>query len=299
MRGGGVGGARMARGLAAVLDPDHLAIVVNVGDDDTLYGVEVSPDIDTVVATLAGIEGPHGWGRRDDSFAVMNELDRLGVDTKFRLGDTDLAACLERTISRASGEPLSEITLRIAHSLGVRHPVIPVTDDRLRTRIITTEGERLDFQDYFVARGHRDRVAALEFDGAADSKPAPGVVDAIAGADLVLIAPSNPPLSVWPMLAVPGIEETLRSATSVIGVSPLFEGKALKGPAADVLESLGFPAGNRGVVEAYRGLLDELVVDSGDAADAASLGAAVRVADTRIIDPDAAARFAREILEFQ
>ena len=293
---GGVGGARMARGLAAVLPPDELTVVVNVGDDEVVYGVHVSADVDTVVYTLAGVEGPEGWGLADDTFEVMWAMEQIGVDTSFRLGDRDLAVCLSRTQALGAGEPLSEITARIADTLGVEHRVIPASDDPIRTRLETADGEWLDFQEYFVIRRHQDEIASIRYHGAEEAEPAPGVVEAITDAELVVVAPSNPPLSIWPILAVPGLREAVAAAERVIAVSPLFGGKALKGPADRVMASLGLPPGNRGVAEAYDGLITDLVIDQSDAADRIE-GVTVHAMDTRIADPDAAAAFAARVLE--
>lgn len=295
---GGVGGARAARGFAAVLPPDELTVVVNVGDDDRIYGVAVSPDLDTVIYTLAGRQGPEGWGVAGDTFSVMEALGALGVDNTFRLGDVDLATCLLRSDLLASGVPLSAITARITSELGVGHRILPVTDDPLRTRVLIDDGTWLAFQEYFVLRGHRDEVRRLDYSGAENAKPAPGVLESLAAAEVVVIAPSNPPLSIWPILAVSGVEEAVRVAPRVIGISPLFGGRALKGPADRVMASLGLPPGTAGVLQAYRGLLTDLVVDRQDAADA-GLGGQVRIhaLDTRIAEPAAAARFARTLLE--
>jgi len=189
----------MARALALTLDPAHLTVVVNVGDDDRIYGVHVSADLDTVVYTLAGVEGPAGWGMAGDTFTVMQHLAARGVDTRFRLGDRDLATCLQRTAALDAGAVLSAATSAICTGLGVVPTVLPVSNDPVRTKITTPGGERLDFQEYFAVRGHRDEVAALDYEGAAQARPAPGVREAIAAADLVVIAPSNPPLSIWPI----------------------------------------------------------------------------------------------------
>jgi LPPG:FO 2-phospho-L-lactate transferase len=295
---GGVGGARAARGFAAIVASDDLAVIVNVGDDERIHGVHVAADVDTVVYTLAGLEGPDGWGRADDTFTVMAALDRLGADTTFRIGDTDLATCLARTAALDAGKPLGEVTARIASSLGVEHRVLPVTNDPVRTQIVTTAGERLGFQDYFVFRRHRDEVAAVSYEGAATARPAPGVLEALTDADLVVIAPSNPPLSIWPILAVPGVREAVAAAHRVVAVSPLFGGKALKGPADRVMASLGLPPGNEGVLAAYAGLLSALVVDIGDAADVDTLAGEVTLhaTDTRIEAPQAAARLAEYVM---
>lgn len=293
---GGVGGARLARGLAGVLGPD-LTVVVNVGDDEEVYGVHVSPDLDTVVYTLAGRQGPQGWGVAGDTFVVLGHLAGFGVDTTFRLGDADLALNLVRTAGLRRGDPLSAVTASITAVFGLLPAILPATDDPVRTQVQIATGEWLSFQEYFVVRGHRDEVCALRFAGAADAAPAPGVVAAIENASMVVIAPSNPPLSIWPILAVPGIAEAVASAPRVVAVSPLFRGTALKGPADRVMAGLGLPPGNAGVLAAYRGLAGELVVDEGDRSDRDLPGARIRVADTRIADPERAERFARLLLE--
>ncbi len=291
---GGVGGARLARGLAAVLPPQLLTVVVNVGDDDDMYGVRVCADLDTVLYTLAGIEGPEGWGIAGDAFRRLALLGREGADTWFRLGDRDFEHCRRRTDALQSGLPLSKATAQLAAGLGVEVPLLPTSDDPIRTRVRTAEGW-LGFQDYFVRRHHADEVLELRYEGADAAEPAPGVTEAIAAADLVVIAPSNPPLSIWPILAVRRIRAAVARAVRVVAVSPLFGGQALKGPAARVLASLGYPAGNAGIAAAYYGLLSDLVVDAADAADVALAGPGltVHVADTRIAEPAAAARFAR------
>lgn len=298
MLSGGVGGARMARGLAAVLARDALTVVVNVGDDAEIYGVSVAADLDTVSYTLAGVEGPDGWGRRNDTFETMAALADLGVDTAFRLGDSDLATCLARTIALRNGDSLSSFTAGLGAALGVQHRVLPATDDTLRTRVRVADGAWLDFQDYFVLRGHRDDVLELRYDGADTARPAPGVVEAVAAADVVVIAPSNPPLSIWPILAVPGLREAVEDHHTVIAVSPLIGGRALRGPADRVMTALGLPHGNEGVLAAYQGLLSHLVVDGTDAADVDRLSGSVEViaTDTRIAELDAASRLALEIL---
>jgi LPPG:FO 2-phospho-L-lactate transferase len=296
---GGVGGARMARGLGAVLAPESLTVVVNVGDDDDIHGVRVCADLDTVTFTMAGVEGPHGWGIDGDTFTVMDHLERLGADVTFRLGDRDLATCMRRTTMLGWGVPLSTVTAAMTSRLGVAHRILPATDGALRTRITTRSGESLSFQEYFVVRRHRDAVADVTFVGAADAKPAPGVVEAIEGADVLVIAPSNPVLSIWPTLAVPGVRECVAAHPLTVAVSPLFGGHPVKGPADRLLAAMALPAGNAGVVAAYEGLIQELVVDIGDAADAALSTPALRVraVDTRIGSPEAGARLAGWLLD--
>ncbi|MDE0130927.1 MAG: 2-phospho-L-lactate transferase [bacterium] len=295
---GGVGGARLARGFSR-LEEWETTVVVNTGDDDWVYGVYVAPDLDTVVYTLAEAEGPQGWGLVDETWQVMESLSGFPIDTTFRLGDRDLATNLFRTMRIGEGKPLSLITEEIAAAFGLGIRLLPATDHPLRTKLRTIGGEWLDFQDYFVRRQHRDRIARIRFDGAEAARPAPGVIEAIGAAQAVVIAPSNPPLSIWPILAVPGIRSALESADTVIAVSPLFGGKALKGPAADVMDSLGLPPGNRGVAEAYGDLLSDLVVDTGDAEDVgflSDMGLGAWATDTRIADPAASARLAAEIM---
>lgn len=296
---GGVGGARLARGFELLPEVDA-SVIVNVGDDETRYGLSVSPDLDTVLYTLAGVEGEAGWGRAGDTMVLMERLSELGVDTRFRVGDADAALNLYRTMRLREGRPLHEITARLAERMGVRSRLLPATNDPLATEITTDSGERLSFQEYFVERGHRDRVAALRFRGAEGARAAPGVTEAIGSARLVVIGPSNPPLSIWPILAVEEISRALAGAERVAAVSPLFGGRALKGPADRVMASLGLPEGNRGVAAAYRDFLTDLVIDSADAADLpalADMGVRARAADTRIAGPEAAAAFARWLLD--
>jgi len=281
---GGVGGARLSRGLARVRDIS-LTVIVNTGDDDIDYGLDTSPDLDTVLYSMAGIEGPNGWGVRGDSFSVMDHLARFGVDTSFRIGDADLATKLFRTQELRKGRPLSEIMSRVSERMNVQAKVLPMTDQRFRTRIQTDDAVWRSFRDYFVTRGHTDDIIDIDFEGAADASPAPGVLEAIEGADAVVIAPSNPILSIWPILRVPGISQAVKSCRNVIAVSPLFGGVALKGPAHSVLTSLGFAPGNVGVLAAYDGIVQEFVIDSddaGDQADLSSLVTRVHVHDTRL-----------------
>ncbi len=291
---GGVGGARGARSLRRVFIGERLTVIGNVGDDELVHGVHVSADLDTVLYTLAGIEGPHGWGIAGDSFIAMDQLEELGVDATFRLGDRDLATCLLRTGMLSSGHRLSDITEQIRSALGVETRIIPATDDPLRTRIRISDGTWLPFQEYFVERGHRDRVVEIEYAGAEHALPAPGVVEAIAAADIVVIAPSNPPLSIEPIMAVPGVRRAVADKDRVVAISPLFGGKALKGPADRVMESLGLPPGNAGVLASYEGLITDLVIDIGDAAEAKALSTSVEIhtTDTRLGSEDEASRFA-------
>jgi len=287
---GGVGGARLARGLAAI-DDVELTVVVNVGDDAENHGLAISPDLDTVIYTLAGEEGPQGWGRRGDTFHFNSELGRFGLDNTFKLGDRDLALKVYRTLELAKGAPLSKATHAISQRFGLVAEVIPATDDRLRTVVETARGW-ISFQEYFVDRRHRDDVFAVRFDGADISRPAPGVLESIEDADRVVIGPSNPPLSIWPILAVPGVREAVGSHPSVTAVSPLIGGKPVKGPADRVMTGLGLPKGNPGVEQAYAGLIHRLVVDHADADGADFISVEVLVTDTHIIEAEGAHRLA-------
>lgn len=291
---GGVGGARLARGLAALAEVE-LTVVVNVGDDASNHGLHVSPDLDTVTYTLAGIEGPHGWGRAGDTFDLNDELARFGVDNTFQLGDRDLALKLFRTNEMAMGSPLSAVTEQVRAAFDIDARLLPITDDRLRTMVRIDEGW-VTFQEYFVHRQAQDDVLELRFNGSDRAKPGPGVLEAITGADLVMIAPSNPPLSIWPILAVSEVRGAIEAHPSVTAVSPLIGGETVKGPADRVMAALGLPDGNKGVAQAYQGLIDRLVIDTVDEQDAGSIeGLEVLVTPTLIKDPDEAKRLAVEL----
>ncbi|MDO8149269.1 2-phospho-L-lactate transferase [Isoptericola sp. b515] len=305
---GGVGGARLAHGFARAL-PDGgapgahggLTCVVNVGDDTERHGLHVSPDLDTVMYTLAGLnDEERGWGLTGESYAVLDQLGRLGEDTWFTLGDKDLATHVVRTARLRAGEPLSAVTAALTRSLGVDARLLPVTDDAVRTRITTPDGE-LEFQEYFVRRQHADAVLDLDFAGIDAARPGPGVLDAITGGDLLVVAPSNPFLSVEPVLGVPGVRDALRAGgPRRVAVSPIVGGRALKGPAAQVLESLGHDVSALGVARLYTGLVDVMVIDAADealAAPIADLGFEVLVTDTVMGGPEGRERLARELLE--
>jgi len=292
---GGVGGARLARGLAA-LDRVDLTVVVNVGDDAENHGLHISPDLDTVAYTLARMEGPLGWGRADDTFHFNEELARFGLDNRFQLGDRDLALKMFRTRRMAEGASLSEVTGEVARAFGLETSLLPATNDRVRTRVEIEEGW-VSFQEYFVDRRHQDSVIGLEYQGADIAAPAPGVLEAIEDADIVLIGPSNPPLSIQPIVAIEEIRTALTEHPKVLAVSPLVGGKALKGPADRVMASLGYPPGTRGVVSAYRGMVDLLIVDTRDAGDIGEIdGVMVETADTLMPDEEASIRLAKELM---
>ncbi len=293
---GGVGGARLGRGLDSLEDIE-LTVVVNVGDDLPIHGLHVSPDLDTVVYTLAGIEGPHGWGRADDTFVANTELARFGVENRFQLGDLDLALKIYRSHRLAQGHTLTQVTDSVRAGFAIRSTVLPASDDPVRTMITTTDGSRLTFREYFVDRGHRDHVKKLDFEGDTNATAAPGVIEAIDGADLLVIGPSNPALSIWPILAIESIGQAVRRHPHVIAVSPLIGGRALKGPADVVMADLGLGSGSRAVVASYQGLIDTLVVDITDRDDVGDIdGVNVVALETRIADHASAATLSRAIL---
>ena len=290
----------MARALRAVVGPGLLSVIVNVGDDSERYGVHVSADPDTVLYTLANAVGPQGWGRANDTTRAMDALSDLGFDTSFTLGDKDLAVCMARTEALQRGEPLSRVVADLARRFGVTDvDLLPATDDPLRTWVQVHSGNWLAFQEYFVDRRHEDEVTALAFHGSESAVPAPGVIEAVSGADTVVIAPSNPPLSIWPILAIDEIADAVRAHRNVAAVSPLFGGAPLKGPADRVMRGVGLSHGTLGILEAYRGLMTRLYIDEADESDTAlgdGFGVQVIPADTNLTGPDLGAAFASDIL---
>jgi LPPG:FO 2-phospho-L-lactate transferase len=287
---GGVGGARFVRGLVDVVDPPQVTVIGNVGDDLEVLGMHVSPDLDSILYSLADLnDEERGWGRADETWNALTTVAELGGESWFRLGDRDLGVHLVRTQALQSGEPLSAVTARLAESLGIETQLIPATDDRLRTWITTPAGE-FTFQKWFVARGHRDEVDALRFEGAESAAPAPGVLEAIDSAELILIAPSNPYVSIAPILALQQVRAALahRKVPSV-AVSPLIGGRAVKGPADRMLARLAGGTTPAHVAGCYAELIDALVVDEADAGSLDGLGD-VRPIVTRTLMSDADAR---------
>jgi LPPG:FO 2-phospho-L-lactate transferase len=295
---GGVGGARFVRGVVDVVDPRGVTVVGNVGDDLEVLGMHVSPDLDSVLYALAGLsDEQRGWGRADESWAALGTIAALGGETWFLLGDRDLGLHLVRTQALRDGEPLSSVTRRLTRKLGVEATLVPATDDRLRTFVATPAGE-LSFQEWFVARAHRDEVDGIRFEGAEAATAAPGVLESLARADLILLAPSNPYVSIGPILAVPEIRAALeRRRVPAVAVSPLIGGRAVKGPADRMLMRLAGGTSPRHVAGCYTGLIDALVIDERDAHDVDGLGD-VRpvVARTLMRDADARRRLAEAAL---
>ena len=287
---GGVGGARFVRGLVDAVDPGGVTVIGNVGDDLEVLGMHVSPDLDSILYALADLndEG-RGWGRADETWNALETVSELGGESWFRLGDRDLGLHLVRTQALRHGEALHAVTARLAAALGVETTLLPATDDRLRTWITTPAGE-FTFQEWFVARGHRDEVDALRFEGAESAAPAPGVLESVDSADLLLVAPSNPYVSIAPILAVAEIHDAVaQRRVPCVAVSPLIGGRAVKGPADRMLARLAGGTSPAHVAGCYPGLIDALVVDEADAGSLEGLGD-VRPIVTRTLMSDAGAR---------
>ncbi|MEQ1880639.1 MAG: 2-phospho-L-lactate transferase [Burkholderiales bacterium] len=301
---GGVGGAKLARGLADVLAPEELTIAVNTGDDFKHLGLHISPDLDSVMYTLAGLNDPvRGWGIQGETWHFMEGLKALGGDTWFRLGDRDMATHVERTRRLRAKESLSAVTRALCAHLGIRHAVTPMSDDPVRTLVHTAEGI-LSFQDYFVRQRAEPAVTRLEFSGAATARIANVLRSTLDSPTLraIVICPSNPYLSIAPMLALPDIRSALEHRrVPVIAVSPIIDGQALKGPAAKIMRELGKEPSSEEIARFYAGLVDALVVDHADSALSTAierLGIRPLVTATVMIDPDDRAALAGRIIDF-
>jgi len=262
---GGTGGAKLIEGLAAEIDPAELTIICNTGDDATFHGLYVSPDIDTITYTLAGLcDADKGWGIRGDTFTALEQLRRLGNDAWFNLGDKDLATHITRTKLLNDGLTLSEVTDRIRRQLGVQSRILPMSDQRIETRVQTPQGE-LSFQEFFVKERWAGEVTSVRIVGAEQAQPAPGVLEAIRSAEAIVICPSNPITSIGPILAVPGIRAGLeQTSASVVGISPLVGSAAISGPAHKLMIASGFEASVVGVARCYKEFLDALLIAAQD-----------------------------------
>jgi LPPG:FO 2-phospho-L-lactate transferase len=293
---GGVGGARFARGLLHVLAPGELTVIGNVGDDLEVLGLHVSPDLDSIVYTLADLgDDERGWGRAGETWNALAAVGAWGGEDWFRLGDLDLGLHLVRTQALRSGVALSEVTASFVGRAELRVRIIPATDDRLRTHVVTPSGT-LAFQEWFVARAHRDEVDDVLFDGAEGARPAPGVIDALAAADAILIGPSNPYVSIGPIVAVREIRRALEGrSVRCLAVSPLIGGSAIKGPADRMLSRMAGGTTPRHVAACYEGMIDALVVD--DADTPATAPVELVVTRTLMSDREAAHRLAEVVLE--
>jgi LPPG:FO 2-phospho-L-lactate transferase len=298
---GGIGASKLLLGLTSVMPPEDITIIVNTGDDIELFGLRICPDIDTVTYTLAGvINEDNGWGLKGDTFQCLQWLARYGEATWFNVGDWDLAAHIFRTNQLRNGRSLSEVTDSIRRALGGCATILPMTDAYTPTRVVTDEGE-MHFQEYFVRRRCEPRVLGVRFDNIEFAEPAPGVVSAILEADAVIICPSNPFISIGPILAVPGVREALRETrATVAAITPIIGGKALKGPAADMLRDLGHEVSASAVAEMYDDLLDVFILDETDAertGDVQALSMRVFCTDTVMNTLDDKQRLARWVLE--
>ena len=298
---GGTGAAKLLRGLDALLERGAMTVVGNTGDDAEIWGLHVSPDLDTVCYTLGGLlDEERGWGLRDESFRTLGEMVRFGEPTWFNLGDRDLATHLHRTRLLAEGRSLSEVTAKLAADLGVRHAVLPMSDQPVRTRVLGPDGW-LGFQEYFVREKTQVEVRAVQYAGAPEARPAPGLVEAIGTADAVLVCPSNPVTSVGPILSVPGIVEALHSTRApVLAISPIVGGRAVSGPAGRLMAARGLPVSALGIAQSYADWLDILMIDDEDAALAPSIkaaGARPVVASTLMTGRVEEMRLARRVLE--
>jgi len=295
---GGVGGARFLRGLLAVIEPEAVAIVGNVADDVEVLGLHVSPDLDSILYALAGLaDEERGWGRADETWNALAAAAAFGGDAWFKLGDRDLGLHLVRTQALREGATLSEVTTRLARAAGLECTLLPATDDPLRTFVETSAGT-FPFQTWFVARGHRDDVDAVHYAGAPQARPAPGVLAAIEDADLLVIAPSNPYVSIGPILAVEEIRAALvRRRVPCVAVSPLVGGRAVKGPADRMLARLAGGTTPAHVASCYAGLLDALVIDESDSPTDLPAGVRAVVTRTLMRDDEARRRLAHAVLD--
>ena len=297
---GGTGGAKLIEGLAAEIDPAELTIICNTGDDAMFHGLWVSPDIDTITYTLAGIaDGAKGWGIKDETFHALEQLGLLGADAWFRLGDRDLATHILRTQWLSEGSKLSQITERFRRARGIRATILPMSDERIETRVTTPQGE-ISFQEYFVKERWAREVTAVSFAGIEQSTPAPGVVEVIRSAETVIVCPSNPITSIGPILGVPGILAALKeTAALVVGVSPLIGASAVSGPAHKLMAACGFEASALGVAKCYRDFLDTLLIadeDKNKIAPIEKLGVRAVATAIRMASLDDKRRLARQVL---
>jgi LPPG:FO 2-phospho-L-lactate transferase len=297
---GGVGGAKLALGLSRIMPPDQLLVIVNTGDDFEHLGLSISPDIDTVTYTLAGLANREpGWGRHDETWSFMETMQALGGETWFRLGDRDVALHVERTRRLRAGESLSAVTADLCQRMGVGPRVVPMTDDPVRTRLLTELGW-LDFQDYFVRRRCEPVVSQLEFQGAGAARPHPAFIAALADPTLeaVVICPSNPFISVEPILAIPGVREALMACKApIIAVSPIIAGRAVKGPTAKMMTELGLDPSAGTVAQRYADLLDGYVIDHADMAEVVSIDARVTLAQTLMTTMEDREALARIVMD--
>ena len=297
---GGVGGAKLVLGLSKILKPEELSIVVNTADDDMFHGLHVSPDVDTVIYALSGLTNKTtGWGVDGDSFRTLSALKRLGDETWFQLGDLDLATHIKRTSMLRAGKSLSEATQHLAKNLGILHDVIPMSDDSVKTKAIT-KSEELDFQDYFVRRKCEPAIQEIKFEGISTAKPSQQFIDAISQAETIIICPSNPIVSIAPIIELPGIKELISNFKGKrIAVSPIIGKQALKGPAAKMMMELNEDVSSIGVAKRYIGICDWFVIDKADTEEAneiEKLGMNVHITSTIMNSDEEKINLANKIL---
>jgi LPPG:FO 2-phospho-L-lactate transferase len=295
-----VGAARFLHGLSSLLDPARLTIIGNTADDDTFFGLHVSPDLDTVTYTLAGRVGARGWGLAGDGFTALDALGRYYPDTWFQLGDRDLATHIYRTDQLRRGRTLSQVTAAIAARHGLRQRLLPMSDQPVRTRVTLAGTGTIAFQDYLVHRRGRGRFRAVRYAGVRQARPAPGVLTALRRADAVILPPSNPIVSIGPILALPGVRAALRRHRRVVAVTPLVRGLPIKGPLDRMLRGLGHEVSAVGVAQLYRDVVDVFVLDQRDAVLApriAALGMRPVLADTIMRSPARSQALARVVLD--
>jgi len=297
---GGTGGAKLIEGLAVEIDPAELTVICNTADDCVLHGLHISPDIDTITYTLAGlIDDARGWGIKGDTFTTLEQLGRLGADAWFKLGDKDLATHLMRTRLLSDGLTLSQVTSQIGRTLGVNEAILPMTDARVETRLNTANKE-VSFQEYFVKEHWQPEVTRVFYAGVEESNPAPGVLDALGSASAIIICPSNPVTSIGPILAVPGIRDALKKTSAiVVGVSPIIGASAITGPAHKLMSANGWEASALGVARAYADFLDVFVIaheDQSLRAQIADLNVKTVATNIRMDDLVSKRRLAREVL---
>ena len=296
---GGTGGAKLIQGLSEEIDPSELAIICNTADDFVLHGLNISPDLDTIMYTLAGLAGIRGWGIQNDSFTVLTQLKQLGAETWFQLGDRDLATHVMRTRLLREGMPLSKVTDHLKTRFAVTATLLPMTDDTVETRVTTPQGE-ISFQEYFVKQRWEPEVKEIAYAGVENSSPAPGVINAIRDASRIIICPSNPVTSIGPILAVSGIRNAIKTAHAlVIGVSPMIGDSAISGPAHKLMAARGLEPSAVGAARAYADLLDAFLIDAADeklADNIQSLGIQVVATSIRMDSHAGKSRLAREVL---
>ncbi len=297
---GGVGAARFLSGLVRVLPPEELTVIVNTGDDRDFFGLRVCPDLDIVTYTLAGVVNPEtGWGFRDDTTACLDALRRLRSDVWFRLGDRDLATHIHRTERLRAGATLSEVVREIATAFGLRVELLPMTERDAPTRVVRGDGTRTDFEEYMVRDGAPEDIAEVDLSAARRSVPAPGVLEALAGAEHVIVCPSNPIVSIGTILSVPGVRASLEARHDAVSISPLVGGAPVKGPADRLLRAVGAEVSSAGVASLYRSFCRAMVIDRRDAHEREAierLGFAVRVEETLMKTPEIAANLAASVL---